>query len=111
MENIRELMKLPYGKQGKVYDMLWFFHSNKKHESGYNLIYVIGITVDSNNNIIGKEIAGIGDCVQFGELNIIERVCKDIRFDCDNGIFRIMSMRYHFKVSGCSDIIIEEVLK
>lgn len=56
----KELLALPYRPSWKIptyYDFIWLYPFNKKHESGYSLIAIVGYDIEKQS----AEIAAVCD--------------------------------------------------
>lgn len=93
---IKELRKLPRRKWDdiKCYDSLMIIPSGLKHDSGWALIYIIGMKDDS------LEIAAACDDICW---KIPKAIAYDFRTDMyyPGGIVHVWSRDYQFQV-GCS---------
>lgn len=95
---IKELRKLPHRKWGEVkrYRSILLINSGRKHDSGFALIYIIGIEDDEP-----KEIAASCDDINW----LIKQqadfyLCGEMRTDMyyPSGIIRMWSNEFDFEV-------------
>ena len=87
-ELINECKQITYGLALKTkYDSIYFIPTRKKHDSGYNIIVVIGEVGED------KYIIDYCDVIDFESYYTEEIPIHDLHIDCNNGIFHIWSNR------------------
>lgn len=87
--------------EGMEFPMIYILPTNKNHDSGYKIMYIVGVK-DDKNYLIGT----YSDVVDIGWNS---NVPEDIHIDCvANGIIRIWSNNYNLKLMvSCSNCIFE----
>ncbi len=102
----------------KLYDRIWLIPSNKKHDSGYMMIAVIGVNVDHKKDTLEYEIVAYPDdlstyfpTVKYGDKEQYE--FAQVRMDCfyPQGILQYHCRNYKFKVSPALSSVDIKVVK
>ena len=87
-ELINECKQITWGLALKTkYDSIYFIPTKKKHDSGYNIIIVIGEVGEY------KYIIDYCDVIDFESYYTEENPIRDLHIDCNDGIFHIWSNR------------------
>ena len=85
---LEECKECSWGKALKMkYDSIYFIPTRKKHDSGYNIIIVIGEVNDE------KYIIDYCDVIDFESYYGEENPIRDLHIDCNNNVYHIWSNR------------------
>lgn len=85
---LKECKECSWGKALKMkYDSIYFIPTKEKHDSGYNIIIVIGEVDDE------KYIIDYCDVIDFESYYNEANPIRDLHIDCNNGIYHIWSNR------------------